>query len=332
MWHCGTSTVSRAYGWRMCTSCGNNLPRADFSNNQWLHRGVGGGCRCKACVAGHAPRVALDAVRRDFASSTRGLMDKGPHFAMGTFRLVARGVFLDGEREGGQNFVAKWFKSGMSKEEAYFAADVKTNERALSLLASFCAAGITSRTIRLNDAEVWCKPARAMQRVRGRLRKGPAVVQRERTQDGKLVLVEPYIHGYEKFNSNSGWTTATRRNTADVMSALSHFSYHISGGQYLLCDLQGSSDDGGIILSDVVINSREAGRHGPADLGPLGISTFFSQHRCGRYCSGAWTQPEDTRQYLPVVSETSMTTGAQGGGGGVTRHETLYEEEEEDYY
>ncbi len=73
--------------------------------------------------------------------------------------------------------------------------------------------------------------------------------------------------------------SSSHSTTSNILGALSHFFYHYSGGQYLLCDLQGCSDDSGIILSDCVINSTAARRHGPSDLGPDGISTFF---RCGR--------------------------------------------------
>jgi hypothetical protein len=118
-------------------------------------------------------------------------------------------------------------------------------------------------------------------RVRGRTRRGPSYLQRAAHEEGKRVLVEAFIPGWEKFNSNSGWVirSSSRSTTSNILGALSHFSYHYSGGQYLLCDLQGCSDDSGIILSDCVINSTAAGRHGPSDLGPDGISTFF---RCGR--------------------------------------------------
>jgi hypothetical protein len=151
--------------------------------------------------------------------------------------------------------------------------------------------------------------------------------------EGKKVLVEPFIEGYEKYNSNSGWTNrAAASSTVELLSALSHFSYHVSAGQYLLCDLQGSScSEAGIILSDAVIMSSVAGKFGPSDLGPAGISTFFSQHRCGRSCRRHWQKPADTRCLLPVVSETSMTTGTAPGRDGGDRLDALEEGDEDEY-
>lgn len=40
------------------------------------------------------------------------------------------------------------------------------------------------------------------------------------------------------------------------MQALSHFSYHITGGSYVLCDLQGGIYQHQVILSDPVMLSR----------------------------------------------------------------------------
>jgi hypothetical protein len=40
------------------------------------------------------------------------------------------------------------------------------------------------------------------------------------------------------------------------MQALSHYSYHTSGGQFLVCDLQGGIYRDGVIL-DPIILSRE---------------------------------------------------------------------------
>jgi hypothetical protein len=79
---------------------------------------------------------------------------------------------------------------------------------------------------------------------------------------------------FVKFNSNTGYT-----NGADVMQALSHFSFDYSGGQEVLCDLQGGRFDSCYVLTDPVIMSR-AGEYGVTDLGASGISNFFFHHKC----------------------------------------------------
>jgi len=41
-----------------------------------------------------------------------------------------------------------------------------------------------------------------------------------------------------------------------VMQALSHFTYHISGGEFVLCDLQGGLSSDGAIITDPVGRCR----------------------------------------------------------------------------
>ena len=93
---------------------------------------------------------------------------------------------------------------------------------------------------------------------------------------------QPFINNYAKYNSNTGWAD-TRTPWPRVMQALSHFSYHITGGQMVLCDLQGGLCKGGTILTDPVIMSR-TNSYGVTDLGPDGISNFFARHKCNEYC------------------------------------------------
>ncbi len=119
---------------------------------------------------------------------------------------VAKGWFTDGDRQG-QMMVAKWFKRGLSKEAAFFDADIMVNRKARNLLAAFATIGVTSHQIRLIDSEIWYKPPRVTYRVRGRTRRGPSYLQRVAHEEGKRVLVEAFIPGWEKFNSNSGWVS-----------------------------------------------------------------------------------------------------------------------------
>ena len=89
------------------------------------------------------------------------------------------------------------------------------------------------------------------------------------------------------------------------MQALSHFSYHISNGRTLLCDVQGAVYKDCVVLTDPAINSTER-RYGPTDLGRAGMSTFFHMHRCNHFCREEWRQPVETAQELPVRYGTSM--------------------------
>ena len=72
------------------------------------------------------------------------------------------------------------------------------------------------------------------------------------------------------------------------MQALSHYSYHVSSGQFVLCDLQGGIYSDGAIITDPVIISRSAGTYGPT-WAPDGILNFFGHHVCNKFCHSTWT-------------------------------------------
>lgn len=110
---------------------------------------------------------------------------------------------------------------------------------------------------------------------------------------GQKVLAEAYIGGYRRFNSNSGWTarSAAADGWAAAMQALSHWSYHSTGGQLTLVDLQGGVSVNGAVLTDPVVLSRTAGAYGVTDLGADGVASFFSRHTCGHCCRPGWTRP-----------------------------------------
>lgn len=120
------------------------------------------------------------------------------------------------------------------------------------------------------------------------------------------------------------------------MQALSHYSYHASSGQVLLCDLQGGPEtDGSFTLTDPVILSKaNTGEYGPTDLGPEGVSTFFGRHECNSYCNPKWYQPANQNVYF-VKQEGSAMTAMNGGMGklvltpGVAKRMPAFAEEDD---
>lgn len=229
---------------------------------------------------------AYDAARRNNASQAEFCHeDLENPFAEGRFRRVARGVYRKGQRRG-QPCVCKWFKSGSVYEYSFFKEDTKAVDTALKIVRRWNAARIIDKTVRVNKAEVWewttlgsnCK--------------------------GQKTLIEPFIKNYQKFNSNTGWYDGSLP-WPRVMQALSHYSYHISRGQFVLCDLQGGVYRDGVVLTDPVILSRNR-TYGVTDLGPKGISTFFALHRCNEYCTESWQKPRDMRQYFSSIRGTTM--------------------------
>lgn len=71
--------------------------------------------------------------------------------------------------------------------------------------------------------------------------------------------------------------------------AYSHFSYHITDGYLLVCDLQGirTVDTKGkptLLLTDPAIHCSKHLRFGKTNLHGDGFKGFFKQHRCNGYC------------------------------------------------
>lgn len=206
--------------------------------------------------------------------------------ASGEHRNVFHGVYSKGPRKG-QRSVEKVFKTGSVYEAKYFEDDLRVVAKAAELIRAFN--GYTecsgrhhgAKRFYLNQPDVWTG-----------------------TKNGKKYLVEPYLSGrYRKFNSNTGWT----EDRDSLAQALSHHSYHASGGQYLLCDVQGVERDGHFVLTDPAVHSQD-GTHGPTDGGADGMVSWFARHRCNRWCGEGWRRaaPFGGEARHPALSGTSF--------------------------
>ncbi|KAI1395563.1 kinase-like protein [Hypoxylon fuscum] len=277
---------------RECASCGRNLPQSSYTSNQFSRSP--GVSRCAVCVHGHQADVPLaskvDSGRYNI-SKTGGISShalRNP-FAQGAFRWVAKGVYDSGSRSG-QACVAKWFKTGAVFEADYFTLDIKAVDKALEIVNRFNELNIINKSVKINVPDVWIFEDSSEEGAE--------------EWAGQHVLGEPFIQNYQKFNSNTGWFDDSIQ-WGEVMQALSHFSYHVSGGQFVLCDIQGGIYQHEVVLSDPVILSRNRD-YGVTDLGSDGISTFFNQHRCNNYCRSNWTRPANPAQIFRPVAGTTM--------------------------
>lgn len=197
----------------------------------------------------------------------------------GAHKTVCEGHYVSGERRG-QSCVVKSFKSGDVYNSVAYNMDLKALTEAKRIITAFNRHVRPARPVYINDARVW-----------------------RRDKDGAALLVEPRIVGtFRHFNSNTGYEA----DGCMTMAALSHFSFHFSGGRHLLCDLQGGQYHDHYILTDPVIISTTAGIYGPTDLGKRGIEQFFSQHQCSRMCRQDWAWPESCRQHFTVVRGSTL--------------------------
>lgn len=205
-------------------------------------------------------------------------------FDSGSFRFVAKGKYTHCDRTG-EDCVCKWFKTGGVLEDHFFDSDIASAKMAVRLITKWNENRLIDRMVKINLPEVW--------------------TFLDGKRKGQKTLQEPYIANYEKFNSNTGWSDDSTP-WPRVMQAISHFSFHISNGQHLLCDLQGGVYNDGVVLTDPVVMSMEGGKYGPTDLGKNGISTFFAHHDCNEFCRSQWRKPRDTRSYYRPTAGTTM--------------------------
>ncbi|KAK0711792.1 kinase-like domain-containing protein [Lasiosphaeris hirsuta] len=288
----------------ICADCHRDLPRTSYTSNQYS-KGEGLS-RCAGCVHGH---------HTDSANSA----PSGSGRYNASTRAEYQGDDLDNpfaSGRAGQACVCKWFKSGSIYVADYFTLDIKAVDKALELVNRFNQLNIVSKPIKINVLEVW-------------------TFAKNCSRAGVKVLQEPFIQNYQKFNSNTGWTDTTR-NWSQAMQALSHFSYHISGGNYVLCDLQGGIYQSEAVLSDPAILSRNR-EYGVTDLGSEGISSFFSQHECNGYCRPDWTCPSNPIRYFEPRMGTSMLRHTASAAFSKPRRTdftlpTFQEDDEDDYY
>ena len=79
------------------------------------------------------------------------------------------------------------------------------------------------------------------------------------------------------------------RRRLELAVAFSHFTYDITDGYLLVCDLQGVcvidlKRKETLLLTDPAIHCSKLLRFGKTNLGNLGIDKFFQKHVCNKYC------------------------------------------------
>ena len=106
----------------------------------------------------------------------------------------------------------------------------------------------------------------------------------EAVSKNRYYIFQPYIEGkFEKFNNNQG--LVLKSPMSDYLQAFSHYSWIKSGKSLLICDLQGVSSQGKVVLSDPAIHHKgRGGKYGATDRGLVGIEAFFKTHRCNDMC------------------------------------------------
>lgn len=126
------------------------------------------------------------------------------------------------------------------------------------------------------------------------------------------VFVQRYFPRFKHWNSNSGWAES-KSQWGRIMQAVSHYSFHVSGGTLLLCDLQGGfyddhpADLGAVIVQPVFCSLNK--ELGMTDLGKTGIKAFFANHECNEFCQAHWIKPKlRSDKYVKIIKTKKSTS------------------------
>jgi hypothetical protein len=139
-------------------------------------------------------------------------------FARGSFKKVYRGYYANGPRKG-QECVSKAFTRLSRFRGGSFQVELSTVQRAKEVIDDWNAARIINLPIVISVPEIW------------------TIWTSETSSEQRLV--EPFIWNFQRFNNNGGQVSLQGTFWSDALQALSHFSYHRSLGQVVLCDIQG---------------------------------------------------------------------------------------------
>ncbi|KAH3774683.1 alpha-protein kinase vwkA-like [Dreissena polymorpha] len=116
----------------------------------------------------------------------------------------------------------------------------------------------------------------------------------------EALLIEERLRGkFVTFVTDCG--SGINREIA-VLAAFAHFTYHESGGELVVCNLQGVEDQCVFTLTNPVIHSKD-GNYGDTDRGADGIDEFFQHHVCTVLCSNLSRPSGD---YTELISNQEL--------------------------
>lgn len=229
----------------------------------------------------------MDAARTNLTSNDVRIENE--ILGQGSFRVCLAGTFVVGNRNGQEAACKRFKKEYRSLEKEFFQFDFRITDKVIEIATAW------------ND---FCDRGHEILVNRGSI---------HFSRSGIQYLVEPLIRYFEKYTANNGWIADTRGWEVRCMEAFAHFSYHYSGGNLLICDIQGryrynrfNTNKSRFELGDPAICSAVR-RYGPTDLGEKGIESFFANHTCNEFCQNHWSRPRGRpQQWFPWSSGTTM--------------------------
>lgn len=268
---------------RTCTSCNRTRSVNAYSSREW-EKGPRA-AKCLICSAKgyntyQADWVILrdDGCEAEFSPAAFNAAMKGGH------KFAIQGQYTSGLLKG-YDTVAKWPKKHRAFGPDVYNNDIRCARHAVEFVQVFNALKIAPVPLRviIPSVQVFDRTVPCPARLRD-----------------TFYLREPKVQKFQKWNLNSGLNVV---NTpfARAMQAFTHFTYHESGGQCIVCDIQGALYHDQAILTDLAIVSHQPGAFGATDLGAKGLIKFFSKHVCNEFCNPEWGFPAERADGRGVI-------------------------------
>ena len=178
--------------------------------------------------------------------------------------------------------VVKVFKTEYAKDYGAWNADVSASKKANEYATLFNATKCVERSLYFPIPYVAKMDKRAGYWYLGFIG-GEYDMKTNPVGVSEYVAMEEFLSGnYIKFNNNNGYVNEAVNSS--TMPAFSHWTFHQSNGELLVCDLQGVLNNGAYRLTDPAIHSKVVNTYGLTDLGVLGQAQFFRTHKCNNIC------------------------------------------------
>ncbi|KAG5476933.1 hypothetical protein LSCM1_05266 [Leishmania martiniquensis] len=124
-----------------------------------------------------------------------------------------------------------------------------------------------------------------------------------------ILAMEPQLTGkFVKYNNNCGYV---RRKARWTPQAFSHFTYHASGHELMVVDIQGVDD----FYTDPQILSPDGEGYGRGNLGKEGIRRFLESHRCNEVCRAIGLPPLQRDAKGAIVPSLGLSGVGRGSSG-----------------
>lgn len=233
-------------------------------------------------------------------------------FDQGTCRHAYKGQLIcnrediNRARYNGSSVVVKVFIKGRAKDYGAWNADISASRKANEYAALFNQNNFTERSLYFPIPFVAKMDKRAGHRMLGLIRR-ETDMRTNPVSSTEYVAMEELLSGtFIKFNSNGGYVNDDVNSS--TMPAFSHWTFHHSNGQLLVCDLQGVFNNGNYRLTDPAIHSQVQNKYGVTDLGVLGQAMFFNGHTCNNICRH-WKKLKLTSELCEELQKVNPSMG-----------------------